>query len=77
MPARLLIPREEYLVSGIHIGMKLRTEDMRDFIYKIRPDGLSVLNLGKIDERIRIAAKFLARSKNIIIAGKKTLSRKG
>lgn len=77
MPARLLIPREEYLVSGIHIGMKLRTEDMRDFIYKIRPDGLSVLNLGKIDERIRIAAKFLARSKNIIIAGKKTPVQEG
>lgn len=72
MPTRLLIPREDYLVSGIHIGMKLRTEDMKEFIYKIRPDGLAVLNLGKIDERIRIAAKFLAKFKRIIIAGKKT-----
>jgi len=72
MPVKLLIPRQQYLVSGIHIGMKLRTEDMKEFIYKIRPDGLAVLNLRKIDERIRIAAKFLARSKNIIIAGKKT-----
>jgi len=33
---------------------------MRKFIYKTRPDGLSVLNLQKIDERIRIAATFLA-----------------
>jgi small subunit ribosomal protein S2 len=72
MPVKLLIPRQQYLVSGIHIGMKLRTEDMREFIYKIRPDGLAVLNLGKIDERIRIAAKFLARSKKIIVAEKKT-----
>ena len=77
MPAKLLIPRQEYLVSGIHIGMKLRTEDMKDFIYKIRPDGLTVLNLRKIDERIRIAAKFLARSKNIVIAGKKTPVQEG
>ena len=34
---------------------------MEQFIYKTRPDGLSVLNLQKIDERIRIAAKFLSR----------------
>jgi len=53
--------------------MKLRTEDMREFIYKIRPDGLAVLNLGKINERIRIAAKFLARLKKIIVAGKRTV----
>lgn len=77
MPTKLLIPRQQYLVSGIHIGMNLRTEDMREFIYKIRPDGLAVMNLKKIDERIRIAAKFLARSKSIIIAGKKTVVQSG
>ncbi|MEM5879488.1 MAG: 30S ribosomal protein S2 [Candidatus Aenigmatarchaeota archaeon] len=77
MPAKLLIPREQYLASGIHMGMKLRTEDMREFIYKIRPDGLAVLNLRKIDERIRIASNFLARSKNIIVASKKSPVQKG
>ncbi len=34
---------------------------MSQFIYKTRPDGLSVLNLQKIDERIRIAANFLSQ----------------
>ncbi len=34
---------------------------MEQFIYKTRPDGLSVLNLQKIDERIKIAASFLAQ----------------
>jgi len=72
MPARLLIPRQNYLASGIHIGMKQRTEDMRDFIYRIRSDGLAVLNLRKIDERIRIAARFLARANVILVAGKKS-----
>lgn len=71
MARKLLIPREEYLASGIHIGMKQRTKDMREFIYKIRSDGLAVLNLGKIDERIRIAAKFLANQKNILVVGRK------
>src|SRR3989338_1203722 len=46
---------------------------MEKFIYKTRPDGLSVLNLQKIDERIGIAAKFLAQydPKDILIVGRR------
>jgi len=58
---QFLVPQDQYLKAGIHIGTKFRTKYMEPFIYKTRPDGLSVLNLQKIDERIRIAAKFLAR----------------
>ena len=75
MPAELLIPREQYLASGIHIGMKQRTKQMKEFIYKIRPDGLAVLNLRKLDERIRITAKFLAKADKILVVGKKLISR--
>lgn len=56
-----LVPRDVYLKSGIHIGTKFRTKYMEQFIYKTRPDGLSVLNLQKIDERVRIAASFLVQ----------------
>jgi small subunit ribosomal protein S2 len=56
----LLIDSNEYLKSGIHIGTKFRTKYMSNFIYKTRPDGLSVLNLKKIDERIGLAVNFLA-----------------
>ncbi|MAG91455.1 30S ribosomal protein S2 [Candidatus Woesearchaeota archaeon] len=58
---KFLVPRDVYLKSGIHIGTKFRTRYMEQFIYKTRPDGLSVLNLQKIDERIKIAASFLAQ----------------
>jgi len=57
----LLIPRDQYLSTGIHIGSRVRTGDMKKFIFRCRPDGLWILDLSKIDERIRIAAKFLAR----------------
>src|SRR3990167_2519256 len=57
----LLIDSNEYLKSGIHIGTKFKTKYMADFIYKTRPDGLSVLNLKKIDERIGMAAKLLSK----------------
>ncbi|HLD33548.1 MAG TPA: 30S ribosomal protein S2 [Candidatus Nanoarchaeia archaeon] len=56
-----LVPTVHYLKSGIHIGTKFKTKYMQKFIYKTRPDGLSVLNIQKIDERIRIAAGFLAQ----------------
>ncbi len=57
---QFLVPTDLYLKSGIHIGTKFRTKYMEQFIYKTRPDGLSVLNLQKIDERIKIIANFLA-----------------
>jgi small subunit ribosomal protein S2 len=58
---QLLVPIDQYLKAGIHIGTKFRTSYMDNFIYKIRPDGLYVLNLQRIDERTGIVAKFLAR----------------
>jgi len=75
MPVKLLIPRKDYLATGICFGAKARTKDMREFIYKTRPDGLTILNLRKIDERIRIAAKFLARSKNILVVTRKKIAK--
>jgi len=57
----LLIASDVYLKSGIHIGTKFKTKYMENFIYKTRSDGLSVLNLKRIDERIATAAKLLAQ----------------
>jgi small subunit ribosomal protein S2 len=74
MPTKLLISRQDYLASGIHIGMKQRVADMKEFIYKIRPDGLAVLNLRKVDERIRIAAKFLSRYSKIMVVSRKSIA---
>ncbi len=60
-PEDLLLDSNDYLKSGVHIGTKFKTKYMKNFIYKTRPDGLSVLNLKKIDERIRLAANFLSQ----------------
>ncbi|MBL7056388.1 30S ribosomal protein S2 [Candidatus Woesearchaeota archaeon] len=70
---KFLVATDEYLKSGIHIGTKYKTKYMEKFIYKTRPDGLSVLNLQKIDERIALAAKFLAKynPEDIMIVGRR------
>jgi len=57
----LLMPRDTLLSAGIHIGTRMKTGDMEPFIYRVRPDGLFVLDVKKTDDRIRVAAKFLAR----------------
>jgi len=57
----LLLPRDTLLSAGTHIGTRMKTRDMEQFIYRIRPDGLFVLDVKRTDERIRITAKFLAR----------------
>ncbi len=55
-----LVPQDSFLKAGIHIGTKFKTRYMEKFIYKTRPDGLSVLNLQKINERIKLASRLLA-----------------
>jgi small subunit ribosomal protein S2 len=57
----LLLPQDTLLSAGIHIGTRMKTGDMEQFIYRVRPDGLFVLDVKKTDDRIRVAAKFLAR----------------
>ncbi|MGB9135231.1 MAG: 30S ribosomal protein S2 [Candidatus Bathyarchaeia archaeon] len=69
----LLLPRDVLLSAGIHIGTRMKTKDMNPFIYRVRPDGLFVLDVKKTDERIRVAAKFLSRfepAKIAVIAGR-------
>jgi len=57
----LLVAEDIYLTSGVHIGTQQKSADMKDFIYKVRQDGLYVLDVKKTDERIRATASFLAR----------------
>ncbi len=57
----LLLPLEELLAAGLHIGTRIKTGDMQQYIYRVRPDGLFILNIGKTDEKIRTASKFVAR----------------
>jgi small subunit ribosomal protein S2 len=68
-----LISPDEYLAAGVHIGTQVKTGDMRSFIYKVRPDGLYVLDIKQLDERIKLAGKFLARfdpSKILVVSAR-------
>ncbi|WP_128905791.1 30S ribosomal protein S2 [Halorubrum amylolyticum] len=55
----LLIPVEDYLSAGVHIGTQQKTADMERFIHRVRDDGLYVLDVSTTDKRVRTAANFL------------------
>jgi len=70
---RYLMPREDLLASGVQIGTKVRIKEMRPFIRAVRSDGLSILNLQTIDQRIRTAGLFISHfepGKVVAVSGK-------
>lgn len=58
---QLLIPLEEYVKAGVHLGTKIISGDMRRYVYRRRADGLAILNTNLIDEGFREAAKFMSK----------------
>jgi len=56
-----LVPIDEYLAAGVHIGTQQKTKDMMRFVYRVRTDGLYVLDIQTTDERIIAAANMLSK----------------
>ena len=75
---QLLVEEDVYLTSGVHIGTQQKSADMKDFIYKVRQDGLYVLDVKKTDDRLRDAAAFLSRfdSKRILVVSARQYGQK-
>lgn len=75
--ADLLIPVEDYLGAGVHIGTQQKTKDMERFIHRVRTDGLYVLDVGRTDERVRTAANFLSNydPENVLVASSRQYGR--
>ncbi len=74
----MLVPEDTYLTAGIHIGTQQKAKDMEPFIFKVRDDGLFVLDVDQTEERIRTLAKFLSRyePKRILIVSARQYGKK-
>ncbi|MFA5019605.1 MAG: 30S ribosomal protein S2 [Candidatus Pacearchaeota archaeon] len=57
----LLIPLEDYVKTGIHLGTKVITPDMKEFVYRRRADSIGVLNTTLIDEHIKKAISLISK----------------
>ncbi|MDY0267209.1 MAG: 30S ribosomal protein S2 [Methanimicrococcus sp.] len=56
-----LVSIDEYLAAGVHIGTQQKTKDMMRFVYRVRTDGLYVLDIQSTDDRIIAASELLAK----------------
>lgn len=54
-----LTEMEQYLASGVHIGTRQKTGDMDPYVYRVRSDGLFVLDVRQADERIAATASLI------------------
>ena len=70
----LLVPPTDYVNAGVHIGTKVATKEMKQFVKLQAADGLNLLDVDKLDSRLRVAAKALARqsdpSKVVVVSSK-------
>ena len=69
----MLIPLEDYVKSGIYIGTKVVTPNMKPFVYRRRADGLAILNTDLIDEKLKEGIVYLSKfdPEDIILACKR------
>ncbi len=59
--ADMLIPLEDYVKTGIYIGTRVVTPDMKKYVYRRRADGLAIFNTDLIDEKIKEAIEYLSK----------------
>lgn len=69
----MLVPLEEYVKSGIYLGTKVVTPQMKQFVYRRRADGLAIFNTDIIDEKLKEGIEFISKfdAKDIILVCKR------
>ncbi len=62
-----------------HYGRKVKTEYMAKYIYRVHPKGLFLIDVNKTLEKLKIAARFLARfpPENVLICSSRDYAKKG
>jgi ribosomal protein uS2 len=69
----MLVQLEEYVKSGIYLGTKVVTPQMKQFVYRRRADGLAIFNTDLIDEKLKEGIEFIGKfdAKDIILVCKR------
>lgn len=59
----MLIDLEDYVKTGIYLGTRVVTPDMKKYVYRRRADGLAIFNTDLIDEKIKEGIEYLSKFK--------------
>jgi len=73
-----LVSLEEYIKAGVHIGTKIKNKQTKKFIARVRSDGLAIIDVIKLDERLRLSTKLLSKYEpyQILAVGRRETARK-
>jgi len=68
-----LLPLDDYVKSGIYLGTKVVTPDMRQYVYRRRADGLAIFNTDIIDDKLKEGIEYLSKfdAKDIVLVCKR------
>ncbi|MEN2999615.1 MAG: 30S ribosomal protein S2 [Acidilobaceae archaeon] len=55
-----LVPVDMYKKMGVIVGTQICTKYMKRFVYKIIQEGYYIFDVAKVDERLKIAGRFLS-----------------
>lgn len=71
--ADMLIDLEDYVKTGIYLGTRIVTPDMKKYVYRRRADGLAIFNTDLIDEKIKEGIEYLSKfePKDVILVCKR------
>ena len=57
----MLVDLEEYVKTGIYLGTRIVTPEMKKFVYRRRADGLAIFNTDLIDEKLKEGIEYLSQ----------------
>lgn len=57
----MLIPLDDYVKSGIYLGTRVVTPNMKPCVYRRRADGLAIFNTDLIDEKLKEGIAYMAK----------------
>lgn len=56
-----LVPLEEYLTAGVHIGTKYKNGFSEKYVHRSRSDGLKIIDTEIIDQKLKVLINFLSK----------------
>jgi len=67
--SNMLIDLEDYVKTGIYLGTRIVTPEMRKYVYRRRADGLAIFNTDLIDEKLKEGIEYLSKfePENVIL----------
>ncbi len=73
-----LVPVEEYLTAGVHIGTKFKNGYSQKYVHKARADGLKIIDSEIIDAKLKVLINLLSKydPSEFVIMGRRENAKK-